>query len=448
MQQPPWMTVAWAELGVAERTGAATNPRIAAYFRAVGHPEVADDETAWCAAFVGACLESAGLKCTRSLSARSYLDWGVGMTELQPGAVIVLERGSDPALGHVGFLVGETPQSVILLGGNQSNAVTVQAFDRARVIGCRLPDASAVGAATPEVLPQAEPADGFERALAHVLEFEGGWSDDPFDPGGPTNKGITLATFARERGLEVTAETISQIKAELADISDGEVRRIYRERYWTPACCPLLPSPLAFFHFDAAVNQGVAGAARMLQEALRVEIDGEIGPITLAAARAAEPALALAAYAEIRRRHYRSLGHFWRFGRGWLRRVDRALERARALVGPGPGSPRRPSSSQEKPAMTPADTHEQAPSPEPRPGKWWGESLTIWGALLTAVATVAPAVFAAFGIDMPAELVQRLGRDLTTVIQAIAGLAGTIMTILGRIRAAEPIGRRTVSIRL
>ena len=50
--------------------------------------------------------------------------------------------------------------------------------------------------------------------------------------------------------------------------------------------CPDLPPPLAFFHFDAAVNQGVTGAARMLQQAVGADIDGEIGPLTLAAVAA------------------------------------------------------------------------------------------------------------------------------------------------------------------
>ena len=83
----------------------------------------------------------------------------------------------------------------------------------------------------------------------------------------------------------------------------------------------------------------------------------------------------------------------------------------------------------------------QQPS-SPLPGKWWGGSLTIWGALLTAFTTVAPTLFAAFGINLTVDLVQRLGSDIVTVAQAVGGLLGTIMTITGRLRANTRIQLR------
>lgn len=467
MPQPPWMPPAWTELGQRESPGAATNPRIADFFRRAGHPAITSDETAWCAAFVGACLEAAGIASTRSLRARSYLDWGVATVTPSLGAITVLARDDDPALGHVGFLIGETGSHVILLGGNQSDAVTVASFDRRLVLGYRLPGPAEIPSpAIPGNEPVLAEPRAFAEALPLILDFEGGWTDDPFDPGGPTNHGITLATFARERGIEVTAETVTDLKADLRRITDAEVRRIYLERYWRLARCDAMPAALALVHFDASVNQGVTGAARMLQAALDVTVDGEIGPITLAAANSCELGPAIDRYAAIRRDHYRSLSHFWRFGRGWLRRVERATAAAHALAAgrpqasattppstkpgkpmmsdlPNPAAPSSPSSQTAAQSGTRPSSAESS-----QPGKWWGESLTIWGALLTAVTTVAPAIFAAFGIDMPAELLRTLGRDVATVIQAVGGLIGTVMTILGRIRATLPIERRTLLIRL
>lgn len=84
----------------------------------------------------------------------------------------------------------------------------------------------------------------------------------------------------------------------------------------------------------------------------------------------------------------------------------------------------------------------------PQPPKWWGESLTIWGAILTGLTTVAPAILAAVGVDLPADLAQRLGRDVVAVVQALGGLAGTLMTIAGRARASAPIVRRPVTMKL
>lgn len=453
LAQPPWLAHAWAELGQREIAGAASNPRIAGYIRRVGHPGLARDETAWCAAFVGACLEGAGLASTRSLMARSYLAWGEPASRPEPGAIAVLSRGSDPALGHVGFLVGETERHVILLGGNQSDAVTVEAFDRSRLLGLRKPAAGSPERPVPDV---ARPAgldgdDRFAWSLARILEFEGGYGEDPFDPGGPTNKGITLATYARELGEDVTADSRGRLKAGLEAIPDDLVRRIYARRYWQPAHCPDLPPPLAHFHFDAAVNQGVGGAARMLQQALGVTVDGEIGPLTLAAARTASPREILTRYVDIRRNRYRALSHFWRFGRGWLARVDRAYEQSVALLAsntPVSVAPPPNEGSSDMPDATFPRTDAVSPRPiEPEP-KWWGSSLTIWGALLTAATTVAPALFSVLGLDLPPDLMQRLGRDLVTVLQAIGGLVGTLMTIAGRVRARSPLERRPIALRL
>ncbi len=188
MEQPAWLERAWRELGVGERAGAADNPAIGGFFRDAGHAEVHDDEVAWCAAFVGACLERAGVASTRSLAARSYLDWGRKLEEGRLGAVAVLSRGPDPALGHVGFVIGETERQLLLLGGNQADRVSVAAFEKSRLLGYRWPAAEAAAPAGTR--------DVFEIALAHVLEMEGGYGEDRYDPGGPTNQGITLAVLA------------------------------------------------------------------------------------------------------------------------------------------------------------------------------------------------------------------------------------------------------------
>lgn len=121
-EQPAWMAHAWRELDQSERAGSRHNPRILQLYRDAGHPEIDRDEVAWCAAFVGACFERAGLRSTRSLMARSYLAWGTSSDRGQPGCVAVFSRGSDPASGHVGFWVGEADNSVYVLGGTRATA--------------------------------------------------------------------------------------------------------------------------------------------------------------------------------------------------------------------------------------------------------------------------------------------------------------------------------------
>jgi uncharacterized protein (TIGR02594 family) len=468
MRQPAWLAHAWGELGQREIPGPSSNPRIADYIRRAGHPIHADDATPWCAAFVAACLEHSGHSSTGSLLARSYLSWGRPADAPEAGAVAVLSRGADPALGHVGFLIGLTDDKVVLLGGNQSDAVTVEAFARSRLLGLRLPADTQPEALPSTQTPQATPAaspvpsshpSAFEWSLVRILEFEGGYSDDPFDPGGPTNKGITLSTYARFTDTEVDAASYPRLKSALRVISDADVSHIYRDRYWQPARCPDLPRGLDHFHFDAAVNQGVTGAARMLQEALGVVTDGIIGPVTAGAAAAQPVERVLQSYAAIRRRRYRGLSHFWRFGRGWLARVDKALTQAQSLASSRPSV--RPEGGDEplrEPPTPPIQTRkDDTIMPDSTPitipsstsdAKWWGSSLTIWGALLTAISTVLPAILSSFGIDLPGPLLAQLGTDIMTAVQAAGGLAGTIMTILGRIRASVPIERRAIAVRL
>ena len=132
MLHPDWLERAWREFDVSEIRGSRHNPRILEMFKDVGHPGIVRDEVAWCAAFLGACLERTGRRSTRSLMARSYVNWGEGLEIPRIGAIAVLSRGRDPALGHVGFVVGETEDHLFLLGGNQSQRVSVDAFAKSR----------------------------------------------------------------------------------------------------------------------------------------------------------------------------------------------------------------------------------------------------------------------------------------------------------------------------
>lgn len=128
------------EVGMREIKGPMHNPEIVQMFADVGHSWVKDDETAWCAAFVGAMLERAGLPSTRKLNARSYLDWGkpVDLAAAEPGDVLIFSRG-DPNgwQGHVAFFVKNAGDFIEVLGGNQSNSVSVARYPKRRLLGVR-----------------------------------------------------------------------------------------------------------------------------------------------------------------------------------------------------------------------------------------------------------------------------------------------------------------------
>lgn len=432
MDEPRWLREAWREFGQAERAGARANPRIVAMFRDAGHPKVTRDEVAWCAAFVGACLERSGAASTRSLMARSYLQWGEPLSAPRAGAVAVLSRGRNAALGHVGFWLGETDRDVVLLGGNQGNAVSVARYPKARLLGFRWPPAKA-RFGTEKASEAVQDADAlFERALLHVLKMEGGFSDHRHDPGGPTNMGITLAVFAAWRKERLTGDNRARLIRALKRIDRETVHEIYRRRYWQVARCGEFAPPLAVMHFDTAVNHGPGTAVRILQEAVGTDVDGKIGPKTRAAVARKPLADLLADYAAIRERRYRALPHFRHFGRGWLRRVKETLALAREIDAETEHTPSHHSEGEETMTTSPSTTGS---------GKWWGHSMTIWGTIVTMLSVVVPAAAPVTGIDISGDEVRDAGEQTVEAIQAVGALVGTLLTILGRMRASVPIER-------
>lgn len=449
MEQPAWLAAAWAEFGVREKPGSANASAVVGYFAEAGHAQIREDVTPWCAAFCGAMLKRAGLAPSGSLMARSYLKWGNTIEAPRLGAIAVLTRGKSASAGHVGFYLGHAGGRVFLLGGNQGDAVMVEAFDAKRVLGYRWPQPEAAAD-----VPVTATVEGiFETALLHVLEMEGGFVDDYHDPGGPTNKGITLDVFAKWRGVTITAQSRKAMIAALKDIDDATVRAIYLKRYWQPASCDTLTDAIAFMHFDAAVNHGVGTAIRILQAALGVAADGEIGPQTRAALEAADAGTVITRYADLRRRRYRALPHFWRFGRGWLRRVDATEKLALGLAFPPPKpSEKGPSKMSDTFKFpVPGDIPGQPMAGQPEgmsDGKWWGHSKTVWGALITTLATVLPVIGPLFGLHLPAEVITEIGNQTLTVIQAAAGLFGTLLTLYGRSTATVPLVRRDVNLRM
>ena len=137
MSAPPWMEHAWRELGVEEIPGPRDNPRVVRYHESVDD-EKEPDRIAWCSSFVNFCISQAGFTGTNSRAARSWLNWGVPITDPMPGAVTVLWRHRvETWQGHVGFFITDLGNEVVLLGGNQSDAVCVKRFPKERVLGYR-----------------------------------------------------------------------------------------------------------------------------------------------------------------------------------------------------------------------------------------------------------------------------------------------------------------------
>lgn len=176
----------------------------------------------------------------------------------------------------------------------------------------------------------------FEKCLEWVLKHEGGLTDDPYDPGSLTNKGITIFRFAEHRKVKLTIrngkpvrdQIFQELAAELKKISNLEVSNIYYKYYWSPLRCDDLPPGVDYAIFDFGVNSGPARSAKYLQGIVKVHIDGKIGPVTLAAVNKADPKYIVTEICKRRQEFLRGLNTFWRFGKGWTRRVNEVKTRA------------------------------------------------------------------------------------------------------------------------
>ena len=137
--EPVWLRRAKQEIGVTEIAGKQHSKRVLSYWE-LSKLYFTDDETPWCAGFVGAMLEDCGIKSTRSGMARSYEKWGQPCGAV-PGAIVVFWRGSKSSgSGHVGFVTGKDQHgNIMVLGGNQSDAVNIKPFSTDRVVGYRWP---------------------------------------------------------------------------------------------------------------------------------------------------------------------------------------------------------------------------------------------------------------------------------------------------------------------
>jgi len=133
----PWIVEAKKRIGLKEIKGDKHNQQIIDFWKAIKRGGIKDDETPWCAAFVGAMLELSGVVSSRFESAKSYLTWGTKLNNPVYGCIVVFTRDGG---GHVGFVVGRTPSGELLvLGGNQGDAVNVRVFPTTRVSGYRYP---------------------------------------------------------------------------------------------------------------------------------------------------------------------------------------------------------------------------------------------------------------------------------------------------------------------
>lgn len=161
----PWLTIMTGWLGMREIRGANDNPKIVALFRAAGHPEVTDDETAWCSAAACAAVSAAGYAIppvSINLMARSWLDHADKLAGPEVGAIAVWKRGTKGWQGHVNVVaeIDWASRTVLCIGGNQGVGEVSYAthrIDSPDLLGWRWPRPAAKTVRAPPA-PEAVPA--------------------------------------------------------------------------------------------------------------------------------------------------------------------------------------------------------------------------------------------------------------------------------------------------
>lgn len=154
----------------------------------------------------------------------------------------------------------------------------------------------------------------YAESLAEVLKHEGGFVNHPKDPGGMTNLGVTKTTWEEWVGHPVDEKAMRALKP-------ADVATMYKRKFWDKIAGDELPLGIDYCVFDAAVNSGPGRASKWLQGVVEVDMDGLIGPKTLAAVKSFNPEQFISDYCKRRLSFMQDLPTWSTFGKGWTKRV-------------------------------------------------------------------------------------------------------------------------------
>jgi lysozyme family protein len=228
-------------------------------------------------------------------------------------------------------------------------------------------------------MSEANFADALRRLLAH----EGGYSNHPADPGGPTKYGITIGDYRRYINPNATAADVKAMSIDAAG-------KIYRERYWDVMRCDDLPSGVDYAVFDYAVNSGVGRSGKVLRRVLGLGAGNAAVTAAVVEAAAKPPAQEIVTtICDERLRFLKSLKTWPTFGAGWGRRVAEVRAAALALARGTPvtAAPRK-SARKTETAVSISILSAAAAAVAA-----WMQSPAFWFAMLLAAAVVAAGVW-------------------------------------------------------
>lgn len=150
----------------------------------------------------------------------------------------------------------------------------------------------------------------FDAAFDRLMGNEGGYVNNPSDPGGETKWGICRRSYPN---------------VDIKNLTRDQAKEIYRRDFWLRGQMDRFDAAIAFQVFDAAVNHGIETAIRMLQQAAGVADDGHIGPISLAAIKSKSVTDMLMLFIAYRIKFWTKLSTWSQFGKGWASRAAQDL---------------------------------------------------------------------------------------------------------------------------
>jgi lysozyme family protein len=149
----------------------------------------------------------------------------------------------------------------------------------------------------------------------------------PHDTGGATNWGVTYATWSAWQRLHRQPASLSAFK----QLDKSAFEPLYRAQFWNACRCSSL-GPIGIMVFDCAVNCGPGHGASFLQMVLGVDVDGQIGPLTIAAYAAVDPDVLVRALCEQREDYYQHCPRAEYFCKGWNTRAENCRDYVLSLL--------------------------------------------------------------------------------------------------------------------
>ena len=175
--------------------------------------------------------------------------------------------------------------------------------------------------------------DNWKESFKHLLVSEGGYTEDPRDPGnhlpdgraGCTNLGVTQTAWEAFVGHQVSNQ-------DMRDLTPEKIEPFYKAKYWDAVRADELPSGLDYLVFDFAINAGPGRSIKCLQSAVGTTPDGGLGPKTMQAVMEHDRTDLVEKFSQAKLDFYRSRPTFATYGNGWTSRVASVKKQAESML--------------------------------------------------------------------------------------------------------------------